>query len=61
MTQALAAMRAFCAPVLLVVSFAILVHAQVETCDPLPVPDLPGYRTPKGDCHPVPLRIEVVR
>jgi hypothetical protein len=26
-------------------------HAQVETRDPLPVPDLPGYRTLKADLH----------
>lgn len=26
-------------------------HAQVETRDPLPVPDIPGYRTLKADFH----------
>ena len=29
----------------------VAVHAQVETRDPLPVPDLPGYRTLKADFH----------
>jgi len=37
--------------VLLVLIAGAYMHAQVETRDPLPVPDLPGYRTLKGDFH----------
>ena len=36
---------------LLTVIASAYVHAQVETRDPLPVPDIPGYRTLKGDFH----------
>ena len=36
---------------LMLLTLAVQPRAQVETRDPLPVPDLPGYRTLKGDFH----------
>lgn len=36
---------------LLLAALAVHPRAQVESRDPLPVPDLPGYRTLKGDFH----------
>jgi hypothetical protein len=42
--------RLLIAVVLLIAAFGRL-HGQVETRDSLPVPDIPGYRTLKGDFH----------
>ena len=43
--------RALGASALLLVAAALPVGTQVETRVPLPVPDIPGYRTLKADLH----------
>lgn len=43
--------RALGASALLLVALALPVRTQVETRDPLPVPDISGYRTLKADLH----------
>jgi hypothetical protein len=44
-------MRAIRVALLVLIGGAAYIHAPVETRDGLPVPDIPGYRTLKGDFH----------
>lgn len=46
-----ASFRTLCASALLLFGLQLSARTQVETRDPLPVTDIPGYRTLKADLH----------